>query len=118
MSEHNPQSPDALGPYAVFVHDAYGDRRSGTANVMATCACTLGVLGFSLLVSVGFSGSILALGLGIITSVLALILGAYSVNTAAESNNFRAAAIVGMSSAAMAILCSTGLAVFAIWQTP
>jgi hypothetical protein len=118
VSEHNTQSPDSLGPYAVFVHDVYGDRPSGTANVLATCACTLGVLGFSMLVSVGFSGSILVLGLGIATSVLALILGAYGVNAAAGSNSFRAAAIVGMSSAAVAILGSTGLAVFAVWQTP
>lgn len=118
MSEHNIPSSDTLGPYAVFVPEGYGAQQGIRENVSAVCACTLGVLGVALLVSVGFGGSILALALGIITSVLGLLFGAHGVNAASGSFGGRAAAIVGMSSSAMAILGSTGLAVFAIWQTP
>lgn len=108
---------ETAGPYSVFLQSAYGTE-TGEANFPAACSCVLGAGGFATLVLVGFNGNLLLLFIGMLTSVLALIFGAYGMNTAEWAGRGRAGAIVGLSLGGLAILCSTSLAVFAIWQTP
>lgn len=117
MSEQNTPSAETIGPYSVFLRRGSGIH-SGAENVHATCARAMGILGLMMLVSVGFSGSFLVLAVGMVMSTLALVFGALGMNAAESSGTGRVAAIVGMTTSATAILGSTGLAVFAVWQTP